>query len=426
MLTSILQLDPVGLPQWMMRSIVDSPALVGRAKFRVGVSFSKQSKKRLTKKMKNKREKQDTKANSITSENQVSAEKEPDSIGSGTVPHPRIYDYNILAVLGRGGYGKVLLVQKKQSNLKKDGQSVLYAMKVIRKAILTKEKQVERTLLERDIMARSSHPFVVNLHTAFQTPENLYMVMEFAQGGDLFTHLHRDGPFLESRVRVYACEIILALEHLNSAGVIYRDLKPENILLDAEGHIKIVDFGLARAFTDVKESNNISSQTEEHGKVRFPSSKYQTKSFAGTERYMAPECFCRNHIRLLLTGFSLESLGRTLTRRHPFPSKSLRNDEAYYYDLYTCYVYLGACHLCQVKYSILDSCCNATARRLEQFCPQLGKSTRDHVWFSAINWDAALRRELNAGFVPTIASANDVSNFDDVFYVKWLSFLVNR
>ena len=138
---------------------------------------------------------------------------------------------------------------------------------------------MERTLLERDIMARSSHPFVVNLHTAFQTPENLYMVMEFAQGGDLFTHLHRDGPFLESRVRVYACEIILALEHLNSAGVIYRDLKPENILLDAEGHIKIVDFGLARAFTDVKESNNISSQTEEHGKVRFPSSKYQTKSF---------------------------------------------------------------------------------------------------------------------------------------------------
>ena len=81
--------------------------------------------------------------------------------------------------------------------------------------------------------------------------------MEFAQGGDLFTHLHRDGPFTETRVRVYAAEIILALEHLNSSGVIYRDLKPENVLLDVKGHVKIVDFGLARAFdgSDIQQDS---------------------------------------------------------------------------------------------------------------------------------------------------------------------------
>jgi len=97
-----------------------------------------------------------------------------------------------------------------------------------------------------------NHPFIVKLHFAFQTHDKLCLVMDFINGGELYTYIARDKRFTEPRTRFYASEIILALEYLHEMDIIYRDLKPENLLLDSNGHIRLTDFGLSKDATDGK------------------------------------------------------------------------------------------------------------------------------------------------------------------------------
>ena len=120
-------------------------------------------------------------------------------------------------------------------------------MKVLKKAsIVRNSKDTAHTKAERNILEEVKHPFIVDLHYAFQTGGKLYLVLEYLSGGELFMHLEREGIFLEETAAFYSAEIILALEHLHKQGIIYRDLKPENVLLDHSGHIKLTDFGLCK------------------------------------------------------------------------------------------------------------------------------------------------------------------------------------
>lgn len=123
-------------------------------------------------------------------------------------------------------------------------------------------------LAERHILEKITHPFIVKLHYAFQTPRKLYLVMDFLPGGELFTTLRKQGRFDEPRTIFYAAEILLAIECLHSHNIIYRDLKPENVLLDAEGHIRITDFGTSKLGLKGNKS---------------------TYTFCGTPEYVAPE-----------------------------------------------------------------------------------------------------------------------------------------
>ena len=106
------------------------------------------------------------------------------------------------------------------------------------------------------------------MHYAFQTPERLYFVIDFLNGGELFFHLRKETKFSQERTRFYAAEIVMALECLHSNGIIYRDLKPENVILDSDGHIKLTDFGLS--------------------KLQVTGDK-MTYTFCGPPEYLAPE-----------------------------------------------------------------------------------------------------------------------------------------
>jgi len=124
----------------------------------------------------------------------------------------------------------------------------------------------EYWIAERDVLGSIRHPFIVQLHYAFQTQDKLFFIMDFLNGGELFYHLKEGERFSESKAKFYAAEIILGLECLHKNGIIYRDLKPENIILDTEGHIRLTDFGLSK-----KESES------------------KTYTFCGTPEYISPE-----------------------------------------------------------------------------------------------------------------------------------------
>jgi len=146
----------------------------------------------------------------------------------------------------------------------------LFAMKVLKKAsIFMHKKDTEHTKAERDILGMIAHPFIVNLVYAFQTAGKLYLILQYASGGELFTCLQKEGMMMEEAAKFYLAEIVLALEHLHGLGIIYRDLKPENILLDQSGHVLLTDFGLS--------------------KVPLEENDGKTQTFCGTVEYMAPE-----------------------------------------------------------------------------------------------------------------------------------------
>ncbi|KAJ0397355.1 hypothetical protein P43SY_008174 [Pythium insidiosum] len=190
-----------------------------------------------------------------------------DDEGTATLSkHTTLQDFKMIQVIGRGSFGKVVLVGHKETKK-------LYAMKILSKENIVKRKQVEHTRTERRVLGYTKHPFIVGLHFAFQTPQRLYFVLDYCPGGELFYHLSRMKKLPEHMACFYAAEITLALEHLHSLGVVYRDLKPENILLTKDGHIKLADFGLAKE--GIRDGVN------------------GTNSLCGTPEYLPPEILDR-------------------------------------------------------------------------------------------------------------------------------------
>lgn len=173
--------------------------------------------------------------------------------------------FNPIGRLGRGSFGEVYLVEK----LPEGDQ---YAMKILHKRKIMGQNLVRYARTERDVLSYFTHPFIVGIKYAFQTPEKLYMILEFCPGGDLGSVLKREKKLSEERARLYITEIILALEALHKKDIIFRDLKPDNVVLDAEGHAMLTDFGLSK-----------------EGVVNNSSAR----SFCGSVAYLAPEVLRR-------------------------------------------------------------------------------------------------------------------------------------
>ena len=152
----------------------------------------------------------------------------------------------MVSVLGKGAYGKVVLVRKKRGHDK--GQ--MFALKTLKKKQLIQQQQIENTKTEWRILARMDHPFIVKLHYAYESTERLNYVLEYCPGGELFFYLQCIGRFKESAAQFYAANVLLAFKYLHENNILYRDLKPENIMVGGDGYLKLTDFGLSKEGVD--------------------------------------------------------------------------------------------------------------------------------------------------------------------------------
>ena len=311
--------------------------------------------------------------------------------------------FQLIKVIGKGSFAKVVLVRKKD-----DGK--LYAIKILKKDHIIKRKQVEHTITERAVLRFTRHPFIVQLHYAFQTSERLFFVLDYCSGGELFFHLGKAGEFREPVARFYTAELVLALSHLHSKGVVYRDLKPENVLLDNAGHVLIADFGLSKVLdqTALKKKDDTVQRLKQMD-------TQQTYSFCGTPEYLAPEILTRSGHG---TGVDWWSLGmllyEMLTGLPPWYTKDRR-------ELFR--------RIQSAKLTFPPSISRQAKSLIQGFLERnvnarLGSTRaggidgiKHHEFFKDIDWGRLFKRELPTPFRPDSLSTSetDVSNFDKSF-----------
>lgn len=320
-------------------------------------------------------------------ENLETLELTEDTVNPGE-PRTGPQDFELLKLLGKGGYGKVFLVRKRCA---KDAGKI-FAMKVLKKATIVRNaKDTAHTKAERNILEGIRHPFITELVYAFQTGGKLYLILEYLCGGELFMQLEREGIFMEDTACFYLAEITLAIEHLHSQGIIYRDLKPENILLDAQGHVKLTDFGLC------KESIHEGAMTH---------------TFCGTIEYMAPEILMRSGHGKAVDWWSLGALMYDmLTGAPPFTAENRKKTID---KILKARLNLPP-YLTNEARGLLKKLLKKNVGERLGSGPEDGEPIKAHAFFRHVSWDDVLQRKLDPPFKPTLSDETDVSQFDTKF-----------
>ncbi|KAH0787512.1 AGC family protein kinase [Histomonas meleagridis] len=292
-------------------------------------------------------------------------------------------DFEILRVLGRGLTGKVQLVR-----YKKDKR--LYAMKSMSKQQLSENEQVEQILSERKVLLETHHPFLVCAYFAFQTVTKIFLIIDYIPGGELFNQLKEEGKFSFQRTQLYAAEILLALGHLHSHGILYRDLKPENILLDIDGHLRITDFGLVK--TNMTQGST-------------------ANTFCGTAEYMAPEIIQEIPYNKSIDWWCFGILIYEMLVGHP-P----------FYNENTNRLYRSIVKDPVSFPRFLNNESVSFLTALLQKSPEnrLGskgdfEEIKQHEFFKGINFDDVYNKRIKPEYVPKIKNEMDTSHFEPEF-----------
>ncbi|DAZ94307.1 TPA: hypothetical protein N0F65_012076 [Lagenidium giganteum] len=314
--------------------------------------------------------------------------KELDGSDRGPQAKVTVEDFDLLKVLGKGSFGKVMMVRKKDSGK-------IYALKTLRKAALIKRNQLLHTKTERNILQNIKHPYLTSLQYAFQTPDKLYLVMDYCGGGELFFWLKKDRRFSQQKARLFAAEIILALQALHTHDIIYRDLKPENILLDLEGHIRLTDFGLS------KEA------------VSGAGAAGGTKTFCGTPEYLAPEILENKGHGKAVDWWSLGTLiYEMLTGLPPFYDQNMQR---MYDKILNAPLRFPSFMSAEAKDLLTGLLTRKVSDRLGSG-PTDAEEIKAHAFFKGMDWEAIYRKEVVPEFKPPNRLGSiDTSNFDIEF-----------
>jgi hypothetical protein len=309
-------------------------------------------------------------------------------LNSGMVRKMTADDFEPRTCLGKGSYGTVLLVKQRATGR-------LFAQKQFKKASITVHKKlIEQTKTERNILESvNRHPFIVNLYYAFQDHEKLYLILEYAEGGELFHHLAAERMFPEDTASFYMAEMVLALDYLHrTVGVVYRDLKPENCLLDGEGHLLLTDFGLSKVSLDEDNPCN---------------------SFLGTVEYMAPEVIQGFEYGTAVDWWSLGALGfDLLTGSPPFSgNNNAKIQEKIVKSKLSCPYFMSA----DAKDLLIRLLRKEPKKRLGYNMPKDLQTMKNHRFFRKIDWKKLEARELAPPIVPIITDAELAENFAQDF-----------
>ncbi|KAH7911373.1 kinase-like domain-containing protein [Hygrophoropsis aurantiaca] len=293
----------------------------------------------------------------------------------------RLTDFIIQRTLGTGSFGRVHLVRSKH-NLR------FYAIKVLNKEKIVRTKQVEHTNNEQAMLNAVQHPFIINLWGAFQDKSNLYMVMDFVPGGELFTLLRRSNRFPDPVAKFYSAEVALALNHLHSLDIIYRDLKPENIILNYDGHIKIADFGFSKQCSSV------------------------TWTLCGTPDYLAPEIISQQRYNKSVDWYALGVLIFEMLSGLP-PYHQQDHNPVLLYEKIT----RGPTFIRWPAFQpyatdlILKLMEGDPSRRYGNLRHGAG-DVFAHPWFREVDWDKLRNRDITAPYLPRINGDGDASAFE--------------
>lgn len=289
-------------------------------------------------------------------------------------------DFDLRATVGTGTFGRVRVVKIKGC---KDRTPL--ALKIMKKSEVIRLKQVEHIKAETGILAQIEHPFIVNLLATFMDENRLFLLLEFINGGELFSHLRKEGRLPDVDAKFYAGEIVLAFAYLHGKNIIYRDLKPENLLIDCDGHIKITDFGFAKVVED------------------------RTWTLCGTPEYLAPEIIqSKGHGKAVdwwalgILIFEMLAGYPPFYDENPFGiyQKVLANRVDYpkHFDV-------------KAKDLIKRLLTHDRAKRFG--CLKNGaEDIQKHKWYKGMDWDMLGARGVKPAYIPQVKAPDDTSMFD--------------
>ncbi|WAR24075.1 KAPC1-like protein [Mya arenaria] len=327
-------------------------------------------------------------------------------------------DFDRIKTLGTGSFGRVMLVQHKTNK-------EYFAMKILDKQKVVKLKQVEHTLNEKRILQAITFPFLVSLEYHFKDTSNLYMVLEFVTGGEMFSHLRRIGRFSEPHSRFYAAQIVLAFEYLHYLDLIYRDLKPENLLIDFQGEphsrfyaaqiVLVLEYlhHLDIMYRDLKPENLLLDSLGYLKVTDFGFAKRvkgRTWTLCGTPEYLAPEIILSKGYNKAVDWWALGVLVYEMAAGYPpfFADQPIQ-----IYEKIVSGKVRFPSHFSSDLKDLLRSLLQVDLTKRFGNLKNGVNDIKNHKWFSTTDWIAIYQKKVEAPFIPKCKGPGDTSNFDD-------------